>query len=220
MSAPDPMTAPSIKWGILGAGGIAAKFADAVKDYTSSSVVAVASASSLEKAQDFAKAHDAGDAYQSYEELVAREDVDAVYVATTHNNHHEPAILAIQAGKHVLVEKSFAQNSIQTEAILAAAEEAGVFVMEAMWTRHLPHVYELRSAIAAGEIGEVTCVIADHGQQLTHVPRMASCRPRGRRAARPGRVPDLVRAHVPGRARHRSPRWVSSRMAAWTTRSR
>ena len=172
MSAPDPMTAPSIRWGILGAGGIAAKFAEAVKDYTPSSVVAVASASSLEKAKDFTKAHDAGDAYQSYDELVAREDVDAVYVATTHNNHHEPAILAIQAGKHVLVEKSFAQNSVQTEAILAAAEEAGVFVMEAMWTRHLPHVYELRSAIAAGEIGDVTCVIADHGQALNHVPRM------------------------------------------------
>ena len=166
------MTAPSIRWGILGAGWVAAQFAEAVKDYTSSSVVAVASQSSLERAQDFVQAHDAGDAYQSYADLVAREDVDAVYVATTHNNHHEPAILAIEAGKHVLVEKAFAQNSAQVEAILAAAEEAGVFIMEAMWVRHLPHVYEARDAIAAGEIGEVTAVIADHGQLLTHVPRL------------------------------------------------
>ncbi|MCB2413124.1 Gfo/Idh/MocA family oxidoreductase [Demequina sp. TTPB684] len=172
MSAPDPMTAPSIRWGILGAGGIAAKFADAVRDYTSSDVVAVSSASSLDKAKQFVEAHDAGDAVASYAELVARDDVDAVYVATTHNNHHEPAILAIEAGKHVLVEKAFAQNSVQTEAILAAAEEVGVFVMEAMWTRHLPHIYELRTAVAAGEIGDITCIIADHGQALTHVPRM------------------------------------------------
>lgn len=172
MNAPDPMSAPAIRWGILGAGGIAAKFAEAVKDFTASSVVAVASASSLEKAQDFAKAHDAGDAYQSYAELVARDDIDAIYVATTHNNHHEPAILAIEAGKHVLVEKPFAQNSAQVALILAAAEKAGVFAMEAMWTRHLPHVYKLREAVEAGEIGDVTAVIADHGQKLTHVPRM------------------------------------------------
>ena len=172
MTAPDPMSAPAIRWGILGAGGIAAKLAEAVKDYTASSVVAVASASSLDKAQEFAKAHDAGDAYHSYAELLARDDIDAVYVATTHNNHHEPAIQAIEAGKNVLVEKAFAQNYGQAEAILAAAEKAGVFVMEAMWTRHLPHVYKLREAIAAGEIGDVTAVIADHGQALTHVPRM------------------------------------------------
>jgi len=172
MNAPDPMSAPAIRWGILGAGGIAAKFAEAVNVYTSSTVVAVASASSLEKAQVFAKANNAGDAYQSYAELVARDDIDAIYVATTHNNHHKPAILAIEAGKHVLVEKAFAQNSAQAELILAAAEKAGVFVMEAMWTRHLPHVYKLRAAVLAGEIGDVTAVIADHGQKLTHVPRM------------------------------------------------
>jgi len=172
MSAPDPMQAPAIRWGILGAGGIAAKFADAVRDYTQSQVVAAASASSIERARDFVAAHDAGEAYQSYEQLVARDDIDAVYVATTHNNHHEPAITAIEAGKHVLVEKAFAQNSSQAEAILAAAQKAGVFVMEAMWTRHLPHMYELRRLIADGEIGEITAVMADHGQQLTHVPRM------------------------------------------------
>lgn len=172
MSAPDPMSAPAIRWGILGAGGIAAKFAQAVNVYTASTVVAVASASSLEKATEFAAANNAGDAYGSYADLLARDDIDAVYVATTHNNHHEPAILAIEAGKHVLVEKAFAQNGAQTELILDAAAKAGVFVMEAMWTRHLPHIYELREAVASGEIGEVTAVIADHGQALTHVPRM------------------------------------------------
>lgn len=172
MSAPDPMQAPAIRWGILGAGGIAAKFADAVKDFTQSTVVAAASASSFERAQQFVADHDAGEAYGSYADLVARDDIDAVYVATTHNNHHEPAILAIEAGKNVLVEKAFAQNSQQAEAILSAAEKAGVFVMEAMWTRHLPHIYELRNLIEAGEIGAVTAVISDHGQALTHVPRM------------------------------------------------
>ncbi len=172
MSAPDPMQAPAIRWGILGAGGIAAKFAEAVKNYTQSTVVAAASASSLEKAQAFVAEHDAGDAYQSYSELLARDDIDAVYVATTHNNHHEPAILAIEAGKHVLVEKAFAQNSAQAEAILAAAEKAGVFVMEAMWTRHLPHIHEMRDIIESGVIGDPVVVMADHGQALTWVPRL------------------------------------------------
>lgn len=166
------MSAPAIRWGILGAGGIAAKFAQAVNLYTASTVVAVASASSLDKAKEFAAANNAGDAYGSYADLLARDDIDAIYVATTHNNHHEPAILAIEAGKHVLVEKAFAQNSAQTELILEAATKAGVFVMEAMWTRHLPHVYRLREAVESGEIGDLTAVIADHGQKLTHVPRM------------------------------------------------
>ncbi len=170
--APDPMLAPAMRWGILGAGGIAAKFALAVRDLTASQVVAVASASSLAKAKAFADEYNAGDAYQSYEELVARDDIDAVYVATTHNNHHEPAILAINAGKHVLVEKAFAQNGAQVEAILEAAAAAGVFVMEAMWTRHLPHMHLMRDLIAQGELGEVVTVIADHGQKLTHVTRL------------------------------------------------
>ncbi len=166
------MDAPAYRWGILGAGGIARKLADAVTNHTASSVVAVAAASSQERAQAFADEMDVPTAYGTYEELVADPDVDIVYVATTHNNHHEPALLAINAGKHVLVEKSFTQNSAQAQLIVDAARDKGVFVMEAMWARHLPHMYAVREVIARGDIGEVVSVAADHGQMLTHVERM------------------------------------------------
>lgn len=170
--APDPMSAPAYRWGILGAGGIARKLADAVNDLTASSVVAVAAASGVERAQEFATEKSIPKAYGSYEELVADPDVDIVYVATTHNNHHEPALLAINAGKHVLVEKAFTQNAAQAQLVVDAARAKGVFVMEAMWARHLPHMYAIRELIAAGEIGDVVSVEADHGQMLTHVERM------------------------------------------------
>lgn len=166
------MSAPAYRWGILGAGGIAHKLADAVNNHTASQVVAVAAASGVDRAQDFADEMSIPKAYGSYEELVADPDIDIVYVATTHNNHHEPALLAINAGKHVLVEKAFTQNEAQAQVVVDAARAKGVFVMEAMWTRHLPHIYAIREAIARGEIGDVISVQADHGQMLTHRERM------------------------------------------------
>jgi len=170
--APDPMSAPAYRWGILGAGGIARKLADAVTNYTASDIVAVAAASGVERAQEFADEKSISKAYGSYEELVADPDVDIVYVATTHNNHHEPALLAINAGKHVLVEKSFTQNEAQAQLVVDAARAKGVFLMEAMWTRHLPHIYAMREVIARGDIGDVISIQADHGQMLTHRERM------------------------------------------------
>ncbi len=172
MFAPNPMSAPAYKWGILGAGGIARKLTDAVTKYTQSEVLAVASASGLDKAQQFATEKGISKAYATYAELVNDPEVDIVYVATTHNNHHEPALLAIEAGKHVLVEKSFTQNAAQAQLIVDAARAKGVFVMEAMWSRHLPHMYAIRAAIARGEIGDIVSLQADHGQMLTHVQRM------------------------------------------------
>lgn len=171
MTAPNPQDAPAIRWGILGAGGIAHKFANAVTNYTASEVVAVASRTPG-KAQAFAEAEGIKDAHDSYEELLARDDIDAVYVATTHNDHHTPALLAIEAGKNLLVEKAFAQNTAQAQTVLDAAAAKGVYVQEAMWTRWLPHIVELRETIARGELGEIVLIQADHGQALTHIPRL------------------------------------------------
>lgn len=171
-TAPDPMDAPAYRWGILGAGGIARKLADAVTQHTQSEVVAVASASSLANAQAFADEKGVDRAYGSYAELVGDPDVDIVYVATPHSNHHEPALLAINAGKHLLVEKSFTQNLAQAKQVVDAARAAGVFVMEAMWTPHLPHMHAIRSLIQDGAIGDIVSLQADHGQKLTHVERM------------------------------------------------
>ena len=171
MTAPLPSSAPAIRWGILGAGGIAHKLAQAVNRHTASEVVAVASRTPG-KAEAFAIDEGIEHSYGSYEELVARDDIDAVYVATTHNDHHTPALLAIDAGKNLLVEKAFTQNTAQAEMVLDAAAAKGVYVQEAMWARWLPHMVELRAAIARGDIGDVVLVQADHGQPIAHVDRM------------------------------------------------
>ena len=171
MTAPLPQDAPAIRWGILGAGGIAHKLAQAVNQHTASTVVAVASRTPG-KAQAFASEEGIEHALDSYEELVNRDDIDAVYVATTHNDHHTPAILAIEAGKAVLVEKAFTQNAAQARTVIAAAQAKGTYLQEAMWTRWLPHSVEVREAIARGDIGDVVTIQVDHGQLLGHVERM------------------------------------------------
>ncbi|WP_402373815.1 Gfo/Idh/MocA family protein [Isoptericola rhizosphaerae] len=160
-TVPDLLDAPALRWGVLGAGNIAASFSDGVRDRTAGSVVAVGSRSA-DKAQAFADAHAPGArAHGSYEALVADEEVDAVYVATPHSHHLEHALLAIEAGKHLLVEKPLTRSVSESRTLLDAAEAAGVFCMEAVWTRFLPHVAAIRGAIARGEIGEVRTVIAE-----------------------------------------------------------
>jgi predicted dehydrogenase len=165
----DPRSAPSVRWGILGAGGIAAAFADAVRAGTRAQVVAVGSRDHA-RAERFATAHGIPTTHVGYRDLVEDPQVDVVYVATPHSEHREHALLAIAAGKHVLVEKAFTRNAAEAEEVLAAARAAGVFVMEAMWTRFLPHVAALHQVIESGEIGEVVAVHADHGQYFPFDP--------------------------------------------------
>ena len=159
----DPRTAPSIRWGILGAGNIAGTFASAVTQHTRAQLVAVGSRN-RDRAERFATAHHIPTTHASYRDLVEDPQVDAVYIATPHSEHRDQALLAISAGKHLLVEKSFTRNAAEAEQVFAAARAAGVFVMEAMWTRFLPHVAALHQVIDAGEIGEIVNISADHGQ--------------------------------------------------------
>lgn len=163
------MSAPALRWGVLGAGGIASVFTEAVTQHTQSQMVAVGSRAQ-DRADEFAARHAIGRAHGSYEALVTDPDVDVVYVASPHSQHSEHALLAIAAGKHVLVEKAFTVNAPEAEQVLAAARAAGVFVMEAMWTRFLPHVVVMRDVLTRGEIGELVGVIADHGQNMGHHP--------------------------------------------------
>lgn len=171
MSAPLPMNAPAVRWGILGAGNIAHKLAEAVIEHTASTVEAVGSRS-LDKAQAFADEFSIPRAYGSYEQLVADPDIDVVYIASPHSHHHEHMLLAIEAGKHILCEKAFTQNAAQAREVVEAARAKGVFLMEAMWTRHLPHMYAIREIIERGDIGDIVSLQADHGILLTHVERM------------------------------------------------
>jgi predicted dehydrogenase len=168
-SAEDLLAAPPLRWGILGAGGIAAAFTHDVMRHTRGQVVAVGSRS-LDRAERFAAENGVTRAHASYEQLVDDAQVEAVYVASPHSEHLEHALLAIGAGKHVLVEKAFTRNAGEAERVLDAAGAAGVFAMEAMWTRFLPHMRAVHEVIDRGEIGEVVGLIADHGQNMGHHP--------------------------------------------------
>ena len=164
-TVPDPMDAPPIRWGVLAPGGIANTFAAAVHEGTRSRVVAVGSRS-LERAQEFAGRHGIERAHGSYADLVADPDVDAVYVASPHSEHHEHALLALRAGKPVLVEKAFTRSLREADEVLETASAAGLLAAEAMWSRYLPHYDVIRRTVEAGTLGEVVLVDADHAQLL------------------------------------------------------
>jgi predicted dehydrogenase len=96
--------------------------------------------------------------------LAADPEVDVVYVSTPHPGHRDAALLAIEAGKAVLCEKPFAMDRAESQQLVDAARSAGVFLMEAMWTRFLPHVTRIREILAEGTLGELVYLTAEHGQ--------------------------------------------------------
>jgi predicted dehydrogenase len=150
-----------VRWGILGTGKIAKAFANALKD-TPGAVLAGTGSRTLESAQAFADEF-GGAAYGSYEELANAGDVDLVYIGTPHPAHVGNVRLALNAGKGVLCEKPFTMNRHEAEELVALARSKKLFLMEAMWTRFMPALAEVRRVIESGEIGKVTQVIADLG---------------------------------------------------------
>jgi predicted dehydrogenase len=153
---------PAVRWGIVGPGRIAH---NVVRDFPlvdGAEVVAVASRSA-DRAQSFADEHHLARSYGSYAEILSDEDVDVLYIATPHPQHHALALAAIRAGKAVLVEKTFTATVAGAEEVVAAAREHRVFAMEAMWTRFQPAVVAARALIEDGAIGEVRQVQADLG---------------------------------------------------------
>jgi predicted dehydrogenase len=107
----------------------------------------------------------------SYEALVADPNVDIIYIATPHPQHISAAKLALNAGKHILVEKAFTLNAAEAAEIVALAQAKGLVVLEAMWTRFLPHMKRIREILKAGMIGEVRSITADHRQKLPDDPK-------------------------------------------------
>lgn len=167
----------NFRWGVIGTGGIAKQFAKDLKNTSNQSVVAVGSRT-IEKAENFGREFSAIP-YGSYEELV-HSDVDAIYVATPHSAHAENAILALEAKKPVLVEKPFAVNAKEARMMIEASQRNQAPLMEAMWSRFLPHYKIVRESISNGEIGEIVAIYADHGQALPadpyyrlHAPELA-----------------------------------------------
>ena len=163
------MTEP-LRWGVIGTGLIAGVFAGDLELTDSGRVVAVGSRQ-IESAERFAQRFDVPNRHASYRALVEDPHVEAVYVATPHPMHRDDALLALRAGKPVLVEKPFTMNASEAREVVAAAREAGLFLMEAMWTRFLPHIEQVRRLLATGVLGEIVSLSADHGQWFERDPQ-------------------------------------------------
>ncbi len=157
-----------LRWGILATGGIAHAFTADLR--TAGMTVTAVGSRRRASADAFAAEYGIPRAHGSYEELVADPDVDIVYIATPHPSHAENALLALDAGKHVLVEKPFTLNAAEAERVRERAAQRGLVAMEAMWTRYLPHMVRIREILTAGELGEVRALRAEHTQRITDDP--------------------------------------------------
>ena len=139
---------------IMGAGRIAEKFCDAVNRISNMEVVAVAS-KSLDRAEQFAKKNLVEQAYDSYEQMLKEADPDGVYIATTPNYHFELTMLCLDYKKPVLCEKAMLVNAKEAGEVFRRSKELGVFVMEGMWSRFLPHNITAKQWLEEGKIGNV-----------------------------------------------------------------
>jgi dihydrodiol dehydrogenase / D-xylose 1-dehydrogenase (NADP) len=156
------MAVKTIRWGIAGPGSISSQFAKDLAYAEGAEIVAVAGRN-LEKAQKFAQERGIPRAFGSMEQLAHDPEVDIVYIGTLHPIHKENMLTFLRAGKSVLCEKPFTMNAVEAAEAVACAKENGVFLMEAMWTRCLPAIRQVRQWLAEGKIGEVRLVKAEFG---------------------------------------------------------
>ncbi|NHN29066.1 Gfo/Idh/MocA family protein [Paenibacillus agricola] len=163
------MSNQTIKWGIAGPGNISKQF---VKDlaFASGAEIVAVGGRNLEKAEAFAKMHHIAKAYGSLDELANDPDIDIVYLGTLHPAHKDNTLTFLRAGKAVLCEKPFTMNAAEAEEMVTYAKENRIFLMEAMWTRHLPAIHQVRQWLAEGKIGEVKLVKADFGFNIGWKP--------------------------------------------------
>ena len=156
------MSTQIIRFGILGAGDIAHKFIDAVRQTEVGEVAAVAS-KDLQRAKAWSEREHLENYYGSYDELLADPQIDAIYIATTTNAHYENILQCLRAGRHVLCEKSLVRSYEEAQEVCALAKEKKLFLMEAMWSRFLPKTTTVRNWIAQGRIGKVNLIQATIG---------------------------------------------------------
>lgn len=165
MTDKDPQHSPAIRWGILGAGHIAQRFAREVSAHTPSVIAAVGSRDAW-RAASFAARFAIADSYGSYDDLLADDSLDAIYIATPHGLHREHALACLRAGKPILVEKSFTLSAAQARDVFDLARAKNLFVMEAMWSRFLPQYARLRELVQGGDLGDLVTIQAAHLQSL------------------------------------------------------
>ncbi|HTQ65141.1 MAG TPA: Gfo/Idh/MocA family oxidoreductase [Puia sp.] len=151
-----------ICWGILGCGRIARKFAADLKYAENAALIAVGSRS-RETAQEFVRDFPVRHMHDSYEALAANPEVDIIYIASPHGLHYEHTMLCLEHKKAVLCEKAFALNSRQAKEMIATAQSKGVFLMEALWTKFMPHYNLVLQLINDGRLGEIQNMLVNFG---------------------------------------------------------
>jgi len=161
--------AKAVKWGILGTGHIAEKFAQAVDVVKDAQLLAVGSRKQS-SADTFGEKHNIPRRYSSYGELAEDAEVQAVYISTPHNLHMDNALLCLNAGKAVLCEKPFTLNAAQAHNVLKAARKNNCFIMEAMWNRFLPIMTTLRDLLKKNVIGAPEILTANFGFKAVYNP--------------------------------------------------
>ena len=160
-----------IRWGILGCGRIARKFATDLK-LVDDAILVAAGARSIESANAFAKDFPVAFTHGSYEELVQNENVDVIYIATPHSEHYKNTMLCLEHGKAVLCEKAFAVNSKQATEMVSKAREKKVFLMEALWSKFLPNYNKLQELLSQQKVGDIKI-----GSHQFRVCAAATCSP-------------------------------------------
>lgn len=158
-----------VKWGILGCGKIANKFAEALQKTDNSLLIATA-ARDLNRAMEFSKQWGFEKSYGSYKELVKDAEVDIIYVATPHSYHYAHAKLCLEAGKNVICEKPFTINTGQLRVLISIARKRNLFLMEALWSRFLPGIIHTKELIEKGAIGDVISMDVDFGINFPYHP--------------------------------------------------
>jgi predicted dehydrogenase len=153
-----------LRWGILGTGWISTQMTSDL--ILTGHVVTAVGSRTQEAADAFAATHGIPTAHASYEDLAADPQVDVIYVGTPHPYHYANTVLALNAGKHVLLEKPFTLNAAEARKIVDLAASKKLVVLEAMWTRWMPHMIRIRELLAAGALGELRSLIVDHDQKL------------------------------------------------------
>lgn len=152
----------SFNWGVIGPGNIANTFAKAIAPSKKGKILAVASRSK-ERAADFANTYQIEKTYTEYEQMLADPDIDIIYIATPHNFHYQQAKMCLEAGKHVLVEKPSTVNAQQMKALVALAQSKNLLLQEALWSRFMPCLLQLRQLLDEGIIGDIQYIQSEIG---------------------------------------------------------
>ncbi|XP_055917385.1 trans-1,2-dihydrobenzene-1,2-diol dehydrogenase-like [Eupeodes corollae] len=163
----------ALRWGIVSAGKISHDFVTGLSTLpTNEHKVAAIAARDMQRAQEFAKAHEIPKAFGSYEELAMSSEVDVVYVGALNPQHFEIGMLMLKHGKHVLIEKPLCMNEKQAQQLTAYAKSRKLFLMEAVWSRFFPAYQHVRKQIASGALGTIQEVNVSFGFDLTEINRL------------------------------------------------